>query len=186
MTTYQHAAPAPGRSGGIDVAAWALVALVVAVVCAGAGWALASRDVASPDDVARNTDLASREGLMRGAALGYRQGADQGRRQATLRTRAAITAERRAAARDGYSAGYAEGRSQAGDPDAFSTGTLGGAGAYPTAGYEDILASGLFGGDAPGYSESAYDSLGYGTGATMPYLGSTATSTVDTYGTPTY
>lgn len=182
MTTYTHTAPAT-KSGGTDVAAWALIALVVALICAGAGWAIARNDTMGTDDLARATDLAARDGLARGEASGYSEGARLGRREASFRAKAQITAERRQAAREGYEAGWMEGRVKAGDPDAFlGTGSLAG-GAYPAAGYEDVLAAGLFGGDEPGFSTSAYDSLGYGAGASSPYLGSSsgATSLGDDY-----
>jgi hypothetical protein len=170
MTTYQHTAP-PAKSG-TDVAAWALVAIVVAIICAGAGWAIARNDTMGMDDLARATDLAARDGLARGEASGYGEGARLGRREASMRAKAQITSERRQAAREGYEAGWQEGRAKAGDPDAYlGTGGLVG-GAYPSAGYEDVLAAGLFGGDEPGYSTSAYDSLGYGAGASSPYVGS--------------
>lgn len=180
MTPYQHTAPA--RSGGTDVAAWALVALIVALVCAAAGWAVASNAVPGTEDVARSSELAALDGLARGEAAGYSQGARLGRRQASMRTRSTILAERRQATREGYDAGYAEGRAKAGDPNAYSvSGPVGGA--YPSAGYEDVLATGLFGGDVPGYSDSAYDSLGFGAGSSTPYLGSSsrATSLGDDY-----
>lgn len=175
MTTYQQIAPAPGRAGNTDVAAWALVALVVAAVCAAAGWALARQDVPGMGDVARSGELAARGGLMRGEAAGYSEGARLGRREASARARATLLAERRQASREGYDAGYMEGRAKAGDPDAFMAGGMAG-GAYPAAGYEDVLAAGLFGADAPGYSDSAYDGLGYGTAAS-PYLGSASRGT---------
>lgn len=178
MTTYQYAAPAPAKSGGTDVAAWALIALVVALVCAGAGWAIARQDVQGMDDIARSSDLAARDGFMRGESAGYPEGAKLGRREASMRASATIQAERRQAAREGYDAGYGDGRARAGDPDAFMhSGGLGG-GAYPTAGYEDVLAAGLFGGDAPGYSSSAYDSYGYGAGSSSPYGGSGAATSL--------
>lgn len=180
MTTYQYAAPAPARSGGTDVAAWALIAIVVALICAGAGWVIARQDTPSVDEVAQHSELAARDGAMRGEAAGYSQGARLGRREAAAQTKARILAERRQAAREGYDAGYAQGRMKAGDPDAFLHSTGGASGAYPAAGYEDVLAAGLLGSDAPGFSDSAYDSLGYGAGASTPYLG--GTSTGDDYG----
>ena len=172
MNTYQTAAP---PQQGQDLAAWALVALIVAAVCAAAGWAIASSDVLSRDDLARNAALASQDGLVRGHAVGYRQGAVQGRRVATMRSKAQVGAARRQARRDGYEAGYQDGRAKAGDPDAFLSSSAGApsTGAYPSAGYEDILAAGLFGEDAPGYADSSYDAYGYGTGVTTPYLGAT-------------
>ncbi len=185
MTTYQHAAPAPARSGGTDVAAWALVAIIVAAVCAFAGWAIARQDVLGHDDIARNAALAGQEGFVRGEATGYSQGARQGRREATARTNAQVGAARRQASREGYQAGYAEGRAKAGDPEAFLTGMYGGgAGAYPAAGYEEILAAGLFGADAPGFSDSAFDSYGYGSGISTDYVapaGVLPTSLGDSY-----
>ena len=172
MTTYQHAAPAPARSGGTDVAAWALVAIIVAAICAVAGWAIASQDVLGRDDLARSAALAERDGFVRGESTGYSQGANQGRREASLRTRTQVDAARRQASREGYAAGYSEGRARAGDPDAFLSSPYGGgAGAYPSAGYEDVLAAGLFGADAPGYSDSAFDSYGYGSGIGTSYVG---------------
>ena len=183
MTTYQHAAPAPARSGGTDVAAWALVAIVVALICAGAGWAIARNDSPAGGDLDRTAALASRDGFVRGERQGYGEGAKLGRRQVAVRTKAQMAAERRQAAREGYDSGFADGRAKAGDPDAFMYSSAG-AGAYPAAGYEDILAADLFGGDAPGYSDSAYDSLGYGTGIQTPYMGSTdlASASDDAFG----
>lgn len=171
MTTYQYAAPAPARSGGTDVAAWALIALVVALICAGAGWAIARNDTMGIDDLARSSDLAARDGFMRGEGTGYTEGAKLGRKEASVRAKAQIAAERRQASTEGYDQGFMAGRAKAGDPDAYLHGGTGLAGgAYPSAGYEDVLAAGLFGGDAPGYSTSAYD--GYGAGAVSPYTGS--------------
>jgi hypothetical protein len=184
MSTYQYAAPAPAKTGGTDVAAWALVALVVALICAGAGWAIARNDVMGMDDLSRATDVAARDGLARGESSGYSEGARLGRKEAAMRGKAQISGERRQAAREGYEAGYQEGRAKAGDPDAFmgTTGLAGGA--YPSAGYEDVLSAGLFGGDEPGFSTSAYDSMGYGSGASSPYLGTGtgATSIGDDFG----
>lgn len=172
MNTHQFAAPA--AKGGTDVAAWALVALVVAAVCAFAGWAIAGRDVLDGDDLARNTVLAAQDGLVRGEAEGFRQGSRAGRREATLRTRTQVKSERAAAAREGYQAGYVAGRAKAGDPFAFAGSTADlSSGAYPNAGYEEILAAGLFGADAPGYSDSAYGSYGFGAGTSTPYYGDT-------------
>ncbi|MCW2928384.1 MAG: hypothetical protein JWM86_2352 [Thermoleophilia bacterium] len=176
MATYQHAAPAPSRSSGTDVAAWALIALVVALICAGVGWAVARQDVPSRQDVAETSELAAREALVRGESTGFAAGARLGRNEAALKAKGSILAERRAATREGYDAGFQSGRSKAGDPDAYLSSTAG-AGAYPSAGYEDILAAGLFGADAPGFSDSAYDSLGYGAGVTSPYLGTTSRGT---------
>lgn len=170
MSTHQYAAPATARSGDVDVAAWALIAVIVAMICGVAGWAIASNDVFSDDDVARRSTLAAQDGLMRGQAVGFAQGAKQGRREAALTTRTRIAAERQQAAREGYEAGYQTGRARAGDPDAF-LGSTTGTGAYPSAGYEDVLAAGLFGADAPGFSSSAYDGSGFGAGATAPYFG---------------
>ncbi len=176
MTTYQYAAPAPARSGGTDVAAWALVALVVAVVCAGAGWAIARQDNPGRDDVARNAELAARDGFTRGETAGYGEGARLGRKQVAVRTRAQMAAERRQAATEGYDTGFMEGRAKAGDPNAYvSSGA--GAGVYPAAGYEDLMSADLFGSDVPGFSDSAYDSLGFGTGTSTPYLGTTSRGT---------
>lgn len=175
MTTHQYQQSAPATRGGTDLAAWALIALVVALVCGGAGWALA-RSASGDMDLERATELAARDGLMRGEASGMAQGARQGRRDAALRARSAVASERRQAAREGYEAGYAEGRSRAGDPDAF-VGAGPSSGAYPPAGYEDVLASGMLGADEPGYSDSAYGSFGYGTGSSSPYLGSATGAT---------
>jgi hypothetical protein len=168
--------PTSARSGDLDVAAWALVAVIVAVICGIAGWAIASNDVLGSDEVARNASLASQDGLMRGQSVGFTQGAGQGRREATLTTKTRMAAERQQAAREGYEAGYQSGRAKAGDPDAFMGSTTG-TGTYPSAGYEDVLAAGLFGADAAGFSDSAYDSQGFGAGSTTPYLGSSAAAT---------
>ena len=180
MATYQQTAPAPTRStGGTDVAAWALVALIVVLVCATAGWAIARQTTPGAEDLAQSANLAAGVGLSRGESIGYGEGARLGRREAALKARTAIQTERRTAAREGYAAGFAQGRMKAGDPDAYlSAGASSASGAYPAAGYEDVLASSLMGSDASGYASSAYDSLGYGDGATTPYLGSsTAAST---------
>lgn len=178
MVSYQTA-HAPARSGGIDVAAWALVALIVALVCAAAGWAIARQSTPSTGDVARNGNLSARTGQLRGEAVGFSQGAKLGRREAALRARTQMSAERRTAAREGYEAGYAEGRMKAGDPDAYMSSSMGASadGGYPASGYEDVLANELLASDAPGYSDSAYDSLGYGASASTPYISSSAATT---------
>ena len=103
-----------------------------------------------------------------------------------MRAKAQVNSARRQASREGYAAGYSDGRAKAGDPDAYLTSGYGasGAGAYPAAGYEDVLAAGLFGSDVPGFSDSAFDSFGYGSGVTTPYVGapsSLATSYGDDY-----
>ena len=182
MSAYQMTAPAP-RSDNTDAAAWALVAVVVALVCAGAGWAIARQDAPSQADVATEVELAGRESAQRGQRFGYQDGARLGRREAQLTGRTQVLAARRQGTTEGYAEGYREGRSQAGDPDAFMTGGLGGAASNPLPGYEDVLRSGLFGGgDEPGYSSSAYDAYGYGSTATTPYVGSAAsTSAGDDY-----
>lgn len=168
-----YAAPAPRSKP--DPASWALIALIVVIVCAFAGWMIASSSVLGRSDLAQNATLASQDGLARGHAVGYRQGARHGRRVTSLRTQAQVASVRRQASREGYAAGYQDGRSKAGDPYAFLTGGAAdaSAGAYPSAGYEEILAAGLFGEDAPGYSDSAYDAYGFGAGVTTPYLGAT-------------
>lgn len=180
MATYPQTAPAPART---DVAAWALVAMIVALICAGAGWAIARNDVPGRDDLARTSDLAARDGLLRGQASGFTQGASLGRREAALQARSTMLAARQQAQREGYDAGYSSGRSKAGDPNAYLSSTLGAGGTYPSMGYEDVLANGLFGSDAPGFSDSAYDSLGFGAGSSTPYLGAASiggTSSGDT------
>lgn len=171
MNTY-----APQNESKQDLTVWALVALIVVMVCALAGWMIASSGVMDRDDLARSASYASQDGQARGHVVGYRQGAAQGRRIATMRSRAQINSARRQAAREGYSQGYQEGRSRAGDPDAFLTGSsfAGVAGTYPSLGYEDILAAGLFGDDAPGFADSAYDAYGFGAGTSTPYLGTPA------------
>lgn len=174
MYAYQQPAPAAvgSRTGGLDVTAWALVALVVAVVCGAAGWAIASQDVLGRDDLANETQLAAREGAARGMTDGYSQGAKSGRAEAGLRARLDLQQTKRSAAQEGYQAGFGDGRSRAaaraGDPDAMFGMSSTTSGAYPSMDYSDVLASGLFG-DEPGYSTSAFGEFGYGTGSSVPY-----------------
>ncbi|MCW2961525.1 MAG: hypothetical protein JWM25_1612 [Thermoleophilia bacterium] len=182
MATYAQSAPS-NRSGGTDVAAWALIALVVAMICAAAGWAIARQDNPGRDDLQRNAMLASQEGSLQGQADGYKVGAVAGRKEAALRNKQQADSARAAATRDGYDAGVLEGRNRAmaranGEPY-FSSGAAAG-GTLP--GYEDILAR--LGGDVPGYSDSAYSSSGFGTTATTPYAanGSFGASMYDDYG----
>ena len=78
MSTYQMTAPAQSRPGGMDVASWALVAVVVAIICAGAGWAIAREAGPTQDDLALSADLAGREGRIRGESSGYADGAKLG------------------------------------------------------------------------------------------------------------
>lgn len=171
MYAYQQPAATAQRSGGLDVTAWALVALVVALVCAAAGWAIASQDVLSRDDLASEAQLAAREGAARGMTDGYSQGAKGGRSEAALRARLDLQQTKRSAAQEGYQAGLNDGRARAaaraGDPDAMF-GLTTASGAYPSMDYSDVLASGLFG-DEPGFSTSAYGEFGYGTGSSVPY-----------------
>lgn len=169
MSTYQPVPTTPSRSG-TDVAAWALVALVVALVCASAGWAIARQDVPSSAEVTRTSALAAREASVRGMRDGYGQGAAAGRRQASLQSQLEQLRQRGSASRDGWSAGYQDGRSRAAalrgdDADLFGMPSTG---AYPSLGYEDVLSAGLFG-DVPGFADSAFTGYGYGTGSTTPY-----------------
>lgn len=184
MTTYTYSQPqqAPAQQSGPDVAAWALVALVVALICAAAGWAIARNDAPSRNEVARTAELAAREASVQGEQIGYRNGAATGRAENALRTKYAVAQAKQQGTADGYGAGYTEGRSRAqarqyGLSSYGLGGSLGAAGAYPSAGYEDILASGAFN-DVPGYASSAFDSAGYGTTST-PY----AASGLSSYGT---
>jgi len=191
MTTYTYSQPqqAPAQQSGPDVAAWALVALVVALICAAAGWAIARNDAPSRNDVARSAELAAREASVAGESIGYRNGAATGRAENALRTKLAVAQAKQQGSADGYGAGYVEGRSRA-QSRQFGLGgyglgsSLGTSGAYPSAGYEDILASGAFS-DVPGYSSSTYDAAGYGATST-PYpatgLSSLGTSYGDDYG----
>lgn len=191
MTTYTYSQPQqapPQQSGGTDVAAWALVALVVALICAAAGWAIARNDNPSRGEVARTSELASREAATRGATLGYRNGAASGRADNALRTKLYAAQARAAAQRDGYAAGFGEGRTRAQSRqngfDSYGLSGLGSSGAYPSSDYSDVLASGAFG-DVPGYADSAYSSTGYGTTGATPYGGASSTygtSSGDDYG----
>ncbi|MCW2956623.1 MAG: hypothetical protein JWO69_1492 [Thermoleophilia bacterium] len=167
-----YAQPAPAKQGGTDVAAWALVAVIVALVCAVAGWAIARQDAPGRDDLQRNSWLAAQNGQAQGEQEGYRVGARAGRTEAALRAKQQSATARRTASTEGYQAGYQEGRSRAvaranGDPY-FSSGN-GSASTLP--GYEEILAR--LGTDAPGYSDSAYASSGFGSSGTAPFAGST-------------
>lgn len=170
-SSFQYAAPAPApaRSGGTDLAAWAVVAIVVAIVAAGAGYVVARQDTPGAGDVARSSDLAARTGFARGERSGYADGTRLGRSEANAKVRARVAAERAAATREGYQAGYENGRARAGDPNALPTGGFGATGTYPSMGYEDVLAADLFGSDAPGYSDSAFETMGYGTSAVAPF-----------------
>ena len=188
MTTYTYSQqPAQQRGGGTDVAGWALVAVVVAIVCAGAGWAIARNSTPGRDDVARTSELAAREASARGEYAGYRSGAAAGRRETALQTKLAVAQGRASAQREGFNAGFGDGRQRAQNRAyGFDGGYagLGAGGAFPSAGYEDILASGLFGADAPGFSDSAYSGLNYGSSATTGYpaSGMTGTGIGDDYG----
>lgn len=175
MATYQpYAQQTPRRSA--DLAAWALVAIVVAILCAAAGWAIARQTVLGDDDVARVSELAARNGVVNGERSGYADGAKLGRKEAALRARTQIDAARREAARTGYDAGFAAGRARAGDPDAYTYSTAG-AGATAGSAFDDAAAADLLASDVPGFSDSAFDSLGYGSGATQPYLGAASRGT---------
>ncbi|MBC7460998.1 MAG: hypothetical protein H7287_06515 [Thermoleophilia bacterium] len=191
MTTYTYSQPqqAPAQqSGGTDVAAWALVALVVALICAAAGWAIARNDNPSRSEVGRTSELAAREAATRGETIGYRNGAASGRADNSLRTKLYAAQARASAQREGYTAGFGEGRtraqSRASGFDSYGMSGLGSTGAYPSADYGDVLASGAFG-DVPGYADSAYSGAGYGTTGVTPYGGASSTygtSSGDDYG----
>jgi hypothetical protein len=174
MYAYPQTAPAvqqPGRSNnGIDVASWALVALIVAILCAVVGWFIASHGVLGRGDVQTQAQLAAREGAARGVQDGYGQGAAQGRRQAALRAQLNLAQTKRSAAQDGYSAGFNAGRERAAaraGESMFGAG-MSTYGAYPPQDSTDLMASGLFD-DEPGFASSAYDEFGYGTSTGSAY-----------------
>jgi type II secretory pathway pseudopilin PulG len=190
MTSYTYPQQAPQQKAGTDVAAWALVALVVAVICAAAGWAIARNGSPSRTDVARTSELAAREAAARGATVGYRSGAAAGRRETLLRTQLLKQQAASAATAEGYSTGFTDGRSRA-QARAYGLDGLGLGGvpasSYPSVDSTDLLASGAFGGgDLLGADSSAYSSLGYGSGVSAPYVSSSgvlgATSAGDSYG----
>lgn len=173
MTTYAYSQPQPAQhSGGTDLTAWALVALVVALICGGAGWAIARNDTPSSSEVARTSELAAREAATRGETIGYRNGAATGRSENSLRTKLYVAQAQAAAQREGFSAGFGDGRTRAqaraNGFDSYGLSGLGSTGAYPAADYNDVLASGAFD-DVPGYADSTYSGSGYGTSATTPY-----------------
>lgn len=179
MSTYAQTAPArrAGSGGGTDVAAWALVAVIVAIVCAIAGWAIARQSNPGADDLRRSSYLAAQGGSLQGQQDGYRAGAVAGRTEAGLRAKQQSAMARAEATREGYAAGYDEGRNRAmaradGDSHIGTSSALGAGGAYPAPDYRDILASGAFA-DVPGYADSAYSSSGFGSTATSPYAGGT-------------
>lgn len=175
MSTFQQTGPRAHRAP-TDLTAWAVVALVVAVACAVLGWAIARQSTPSRDDLDRSAQMAARAGAINGERTGYSTGAAAGRRDAGLRTKLQVAQARQAASREGYDAGFGAGRARAaaraGDPDAgFYGPTTPTDAAYPSAGYEDLLASGWGGtpiADEPGYSTSAYAGYGYGSGALLP------------------
>lgn len=169
MYAYQQAAPAPQNKNGVDVAAWALVALIVALLCGAVGWFVASNDVLGRGDMQEQAELAAREGAARGVRAGYSQGAKQGRQQAGLQAQLSIAQGKRTAADEGYSAGYSTGRSRAeARRNGYSTGMMSSYDAYPAQDYSDVLSSSLLN-DEPGYSTSAFDEFGYGTSAGSAY-----------------
>jgi len=179
MPMYQQTAPSQSRSGA-DTSVWALIAVIVVLVCGVAGWAIARQDVPGTNEVNRTAALAVRNGELAGTREGIAQGARVGRQEANLRTKQQVAAARAQATREGYAAGITDGRARAqaranGDTYFPSGAGAAGTGAYPTQGYEDVLASDLLN-DEPGYASSAYP--GYGTTAsTSPYTDQQAFST---------
>lgn len=170
MYAYQQYAPTQQtRRSGIDAASWALIALVVALICAGAGWAIASKRVMSQGELQDQSILASREGAARGMQDGYRDGAKVGRREEGLRARLDLQRSKRGAVQDGFNTGFNDGRART---EARSSGfdalAMSSLGSYPSMGYSDALSSGLFD-DEPGYSTSSYSSYGYGANVGSTY-----------------
>ncbi|MCW2949087.1 MAG: hypothetical protein JWN41_100 [Thermoleophilia bacterium] len=187
-TTYAQQTPQQ-QSGSTDVAAWALVAVVVAAVCAGAGWAIARNASPSHTDVAQTADLAAREAAARGATAGYRSGAASGRAETALRTKLLKQQAADAAQYQGYANGFTDGRSRARARSYGIDGYAGGpVSTYSSLDATDMLASGGLGSDVSGYSDSAFSAYGAGASvsSTSPYsavpsmLG--GTSSGDSYG----
>ena len=163
MYAYPQTAAAPSRSNGMDVTAWALVALIVAIICAGVGWFAASQDVLGNGDVQTQAELASREAAAAGVQSGYKAGAAQGRREAGLQAQLKLAQTKRSAAQEGFTNGFSDGRQRAAARSNGINSTFGMTSydSYSLDTYTDPYATGLFD-DAPGYSSSAYDEFGYG------------------------
>jgi hypothetical protein len=176
MATYQQQSMTPAK-GGTDIAAWGIIAIIVAVICAAAGWAFARQQAPSRNDLVRAEILSSRSGAVNGERSGYNDGFANGRSIAKAKAAAQVQLAKRSAQAEGWTAGYAAGQARAearaNGGDALMLGSMGAmTSPYTSA---DILSSGLFD-DAPGYSDSAYSTYGYGSTALTPDAASGVTS----------
>ncbi len=96
-----------------DPAVWVLIAVIVAMVAGGLGWAVASQSRTSWSDVEQASALARERGQLRGQDRGFAEGTRAGRREAKLAARASSTRVEQTAYADGWRAGVADGRAQA-------------------------------------------------------------------------
>lgn len=144
------------RTSSSESTTWLVIALVAALLAAGAGWALARTGSPSWDELARSEAVVREQAAQRGYQRGVRQGARQGGREAGLRSRYEVLAARRGA----YDSGYSAGRDRAQlESDLGSAGAGLGAGLSLDGGYpesvDDLLASSSLGAD-DGLGASSY------------------------------
>lgn len=157
-------------AAGSDAATWLLIAIVVAMIAAGAGWLVARQSSPSWNDLEAYSALAQRDGMLAGQQRGYASGARIGRREASLERRLQTLRERPAAYTRGWRAGVDQGRTMAraragygvsptlGGDDYASSALADDLGDYPLS-YDSDPGSWAYG--APG---SRLGSLGYGSG----------------------
>lgn len=110
VQTGTTVAPHAGASRGVDPAVWGLVALIVALVAGGLGWAVAHSQHASWSDATQASALARQEGQLRGQERGYSEGAAVGRKEARLQAQLSAARSERTSYMDGYRAGVEQGR----------------------------------------------------------------------------
>lgn len=145
----------PQRSS-TDTTTWALVAVVVAVIFAAGGWAIARIGQPSQNDLEFVQGVAYQHARARGRENGYRKGVRQGRRESSLQTKLQM----QHAGTKAYDKGYQRGMQT--DPSARDGYGSYGADANPYAGDATRYSSPLSYGDpAPLASDTPVYSTGY-------------------------
>jgi hypothetical protein len=163
----------PNTNSSDERITWALVALIVVLLAAGAGWAIASSTETTWGDLDSTARLAEREGAVEGRQGGFARGAKLGRKEARMNGKMQVLQNRQQAFSKGWADGFRQGRERAlARRNSDSMFTFGMAG-YPDAGYEDVsLSADSLLGDVstPSMASTSLDST-YGTSGLADYYG---------------
>jgi hypothetical protein len=111
MAAYSHSV-APAPRAGTDVATWALVALVVALIAGAGGWAIGHVATPTRSEAQIASQTAYQTAHQRGLELGRKTGARYGRKEAKLKRQQMVAKQGQVAYTKGYQSGVKAGKHQ--------------------------------------------------------------------------